>query len=242
MPTATEVSAELLYRTGKSPSGTNLKLFHDAFYTEESNWISGSTKNRIMKNEPVLANVYGPKYKVMVNKGKTDELAEVSTMMVLRGENIFYAKKGRNEIFGFNTHSHTFSQKYVSDAASIQAMCCSKDRLFLKTTDYIRVLDSRFNPTNPIPLENDDSDGYDVDMCFVQNVDLDPDFHHHQGAPAAGHMIVYSKSAPNSYVRAVNSLGDVVWQVDHSQVDSRFDACSVTASAAGDVLIAASTR
>ena len=51
-------------------------------------------------------------------------------------------------------------------------------------------------------------------------------------------QIIYSKSAPNSYVRAVNSLGEVVWQVDHSQMDSRFDACSVTASAAEDVLIA----
>ena len=237
LPTATEVSAELQFRTGKSPSGTNLKVFHDALFTEESNWISGCTKNRIMKNETILANVHGPKYKVMVSKGKTDEFADVPTVMALRGENIFYAKKGRNEIFALNTHSHTLNLKYVSDDAPIQAMCCSKDRLFLKTPDFIRVLDSRFNPMNPIPLENDDTHSYDVDMCFVQNHDLDLDLHH-QGAPAAGHVIVYSKSAPNSYVRAVNNLGDVVWQVDHSQMDSRFDACSVTSSTAGDVLIA----
>ena len=238
LPTATEVSAELQYRTGKSPSGTNLKVFHDALFTEESNWISGCTKNRFMKNETILANVHGPKYKVMVSKGKTDEFADVPTIMVLRGENIFYAEKGRNEIFALTTHSHTLNLKYVSDDAPIQAMCCSKDRLFLKTLDFIRVLDSRFNPMNPIPFENDDTHSYDVDMCFVQNHDLDLDLHH-QGAPAAaGHVIVYSKSAPNSYVRAVNNLGDVVWQVDHSRVDSRFDACSVTSSAAGDVLIA----
>ena len=202
LPTVAEVSAELQYRTGKSPSGSNLKVFHDALFTEESNWICGCTKNRIMKNETILANVHGHKYKVMVSKGKTDEFADVQTIMALRGENIFNAKKGRNEIFGFNIHSHTFSQKYVSDDASIQAMCCSKDRLFLKTPDYIRVLDSRFNPSNPISLENDDTYGYDVDMCFVQNHDLDIDLHHQGATAVVGHVVVYSKSAPNSYVRA----------------------------------------
>ena len=185
-----------------------------------------------MKNETILANIYRPKYKVMVSKGRADDFADVPTIMVLRGENIFYAKKGRNEIFGFNIHSHTFSLKYVCDDATFQAMCCSRDQLFVNSPDNIRVLGSRFNPVNTIPLENDDAHGYDVDMCFV---DLD----HQQGAVGtAGYIIIYSKSAPNSYVRVVNSLGDVVWQVDHSQMDSRFDACSVTASAAGDVLIA----
>ena len=231
-PISGDISVEELYHTSKSPSGTYLKLFHDALFTEESMWISGWTKNTFTKNETVLANVHGPKYKVMVKENKPDEYAHVPTMMILQGEYIFFAKKGGKEIFSFNTHSHIFGQKYTNDESSTEAMCASKDRLFVKTQDFIRVFDFRFNPTNHIPLLNDDTSDLDIDMCYVDRG--------HQGASAATDVILYSKSAPNAYVRAVNTVGDVVWQIDCRNItdlDSSFDPCSISTLAAGDVLI-----
>ena len=234
-----EVTVDLLDSTNKSPSGTNLKVFHDALFTRDSMWISGWTKNRFTANETLLAEVQNPHYAVKEKAKREDPNAHVPTMMLLKEDRIIFSKKRGNEIWKFSTKSKNFALKYNIAESCIGAICSSKDYLFIldqKAPEFIRKLDFKFNPIGSIPTGIKGQQESELDICRVASPDQSE-----LTAKTHGDIIVISKAGPDGFIRALNRNGDVEWEIEEKKeqsLGSKFNPYSVTASTTGFILVA----
>ena len=233
------MTAELIDVTSKSPSGTNLKVFHNALFTRNSMWISGWTRNRFTANETLLAKVQDPHYTVKDKAKNEDPNARVPTMMLLKEDRIIFSKKRGNEIWKFNPKSKNFGLKYNNVESSIGAICNSKDYLFIldqKAPEFIRKLGFKFNPIGSIPTWIKGQQDCELDICHLANPDQSE-----AKDKNIGDIVVVSKAASDTFIRALNSSGDVLWELDEKKqpdLGSKFNPYSVTASTAGFILMA----
>ena len=180
-----------------------------------------------------------PHYTVKEKAKTKDPNAHVPTMMLLKDDRIIFSKKRGNEIWKFNTKSKNFAVKYNNDESSIGAICSSNDYLFIldqKAPEFIRKLDFKFNPIGSIPTGIKGQQDGELDICHVTNPDQEE-----AKDKRIGDIVVVSKATPNGFIRALNSSGDVLWEIDEKKqpdLGSKFNPYSVTASAAGFILMA----
>ena len=216
-----------------------------------------------MRNDTVLLNVQIPDFTFIKKHKKGDTKAERPTIMVPFRDNILFAKKNGNEVFSLNLNSQRFRRVFGAPDLTIAALCTSNHQVFIlnpNQADYIRILDSNFQPEGKIATHLTNVQDCSMDMCVINQLQ-------HSGHPLASagrHSsvtsesssasdissresdvadinIVISTSSPNASVRAVNLRQNVLWQLDrrtHAEVGMKFNPCSVTASKSGDIYFA----
>ena len=222
----------------------HLRIFSDVVFMDYSMWVCGWTKNVLMKNDTVLLNVAEPEFTVMAKKKRREEKADQPTLMVPYREYILFAKKGGNQIFSFHLNSHEFRCVRARSELSIAPLSCSNNFVYIlshETQDFIKILDFEFHPCGNVPsFIEEEKNNYDLDMFFISGGQQD--FHNQNDLPQTlDHAVVLCKSGPTGFVRKVDRKNGQVWQVDnksHPWLTPKFEPCSVSASAAGDVFVA----
>ena len=216
---------------------------------KDSMWISG--RDRMRNN--VLWHVQVPNFRVLLKKTINDLDAFSPTIMVYFANRILFAKKGDSKIYGFNIETQAFETMFHDENFEIDAMCCNDDHLYIfqkKRPDVIQILDSKFQSVGFIPTGfKGKISKCEVDLCsHTMAMNISTQEPSSSGFKAKHqHMCIISMSNPISitaiwhpFVRAVNEAG-VIWQVDSEkcpELDDRFNPCSVSTSATGDVFIA----
>ena len=134
--------------------------------------FAGWNRNAFGNNNTVLINVEFPGYNALLRDKKRDPKAEIPTIMFFHDDLIFFAKKGGNEIFNFNTKTQKFKRIALLDDLTVVAMCGAETEVYFldgKSPEYIRILDSSSRPRGIIPTALGKSkvlwrDGHVIDL------------------------------------------------------------------------------
>ena len=238
--------------------GSHLKTFFSAFFRGGSMYICGWNKNKVFSNDTVLVHVNVPDYKLVKKHKMSDPQAQEQTIMFPFGDSILFAKKGGSKIFNFNTQLHRFKDVLSRSKLKITALCGTGKHIFIldnERPEDIQILDSVFQPEGKIPTGMENVKDCDVDLSLINDKDgkyvsafrdrlsgkLDKGAGTSQSNSHADKVVVISTSVPCPSVRAVSQTHGLIWELNYrtsSQIDIRFNPCSVTASESGDVFIA----
>ena len=246
-PMADEICAELFAKTNSKEFEGG--YFLSSFLEKGPMWISG--RDRMRKN--ILWHVQAPDFRVLLKKSINDLDAFSPTIMVYFTDRILFAKKGHSKISGFNIQTQAFETMFHDVNFKIDAMCCNDDHLYIfqkKRPDVIQILDAKFQSVGFIPtMFKRKISKCEVDLCtHTMAMNISTQEPSSSGFKAKHqHMCIISMSNPTAraeiwhpFVRAVNEDG-VIWQLDSRscpKLDDRFNPCSVSTSATGDVFIA----
>ena len=266
--TAAKLAELVSYTDLKKFEGSRLKGFHDIVFNRDSVWICAWNKHILKRKETVLVNTQLPDFTTVLKQKKVDLIAEQTTIIVLFGDNILYAKRDGNEIYSYHPKSKKRRRVYSSADLSIAAMCSDKHQVFILTrhqTTYIRVLDSNFREKATITNDFGNIKDCCVDMCVINPlgyiVPAQPMTHRSPSTSCfvsasdisstvgtksvdtdvSNITIVISFTSPRASVRAVNMRNDILWQLDcrkNKELGLDFNPCSVTSSEAGDIYFA----
>ena len=237
---------------------SHLKTFFSAMFRGESIWICGWNQNMFFSKDTVLVHANVRDYKLVKKHKMPDKKAHEPTIMFPFGESILFAKKGGNMIFNFNTQSHKFKDVLTRSKLTITALCGTGKHIFILDNgrpEDIQIFDCAFQPEGRIWTGMENVKDCDVDMCLINDKDgkyvstfCSPRAGWSEkgasASKASGHadkIVVISTSLPCASVRAVNQIHGILWELNYrtsSQIDIRFDPCSVSASEKGDVFIA----
>ena len=238
-----ELAIEMVSKASlKNFTGTGIKIFFNALFQGDSMWICGWNKNIFGIDDTVLLNVDIPGYNVRLKQKKRDPKAELPTIMFPHEDSILFAKRGGNEIFGFNTQTHKFKRIASFADLALAAMCGDGDEVYLldnKSPEHIRILDSSLRFCGMIPTGLGKVKAYTMDMCLIRKRSSLPssaDFH----ASNENHAIILSVSVPHALVRAVNQSHGILWQLDcrSRPLALLFDPYSVSSTTSGDIFVA----
>ena len=238
--------------------GSHLKTFFSAMFRGDSMWICGWNQNRFFSIDTVLVHVNIPDYKLVKKHKMSDRQAQEQTIMFPFGESILFAKKGGSKIFNFNTQSHRFKDVLTRSKLTITALCGTGKHIFIldiERPEDIQIFDSVFQPEGKIPTGLENVKDCDVDLCLINNKDgkyvsafrdprsgqPDKEADTSQSSDHVDIIVVISTSVPSASVRAISQIHGLIWELNYrtsSQIDIRFNPCSVTASESGDAFIA----
>ena len=235
------LTIEIMSKTSlKHFKGTNLKIFFSALFQGNSMWICGWSRNVLGNNDTVLLNVEVPGYNVVLKEKKRDPKAELPTIMFPHEDSILFAKRGGNEIFGFNTQTHKYKRMASFADLALAAMCGAGEEVYFldsKSPEHIRILDSSLRFSGMIPTGLGKVKECSMDMCLVAG-----SFSFPSSAGSKDHTIILSVSVPHASVRAVNHYHGVLWQLDcrsrPDRLDLTFNPCSVSSTSSGDIYVA----
>ena len=210
--------------------GSHLNTFSSVLFSVNSLWISGWNKNWRHAKTTVLLNVDLPEYNMLSKEKKTDQNADLPTIMVPHGDQIIFMMKGGNEIFTFNTKTGTFRVAHSSSKLKVAAMCGGDYNFFLlnrKQLGYIQILDPRFVGEGKITTDLWNFQDCDMDMCLVKK-------------SSGSHTIIITTSFPHGSVRAISKDKGELWKIDGSKepLDATFSSCSVSSCRSGDTFVA----
>ena len=210
--------------------GSHLNTFSSVLFSVNSLWICGWNKNWRGAKTTVLLNVDLPEYNLLSKEKKTDQNADLPTIMIPHGDQIIFTMRGGNEIFSFNTKTGTFRKAYSSSQLKVAAMCGGDYNFFLlnrKQLGYIQILDPRFVGEGKITTDLWNFKDCDMDMCLLKTSTPSP-------------TIIVTTSYPHGSVRAVNKDQGDLWKIDGSRepLDATFSPCSVSSCLSGDTFVA----
>ena len=224
--------------------------FISALSQKDSMWISGWDKWRYH----YFWQAKLPNFQVLLQRIKYLPKPYSHTIMVSFAKGILFAKKGGRELYSFNTQTETYESVFSHVDFQIDAMCSNDDYLYIfqrKHPDVIKIMDSKFQSIGHIPTGIDENlTDCEVHICTIttstqmRSLSEYKMKHQHTCIISISNSYYFVMSShPSPYypsVRAVNEAG-VIWQLDSEncpELGSRFNPCSVSTSAVGDVFIA----
>ena len=217
---------------------SHLKIFFSALFLKDSLWVTGWDTNLFWRYN-VFLNLNTHDMSIITKQKIYHPEAKSKTFMCLFGDYVLYAKKEGSEVHSFHTQSHAFKRVDNHRHVHIAVMCSSDHHVFIVRKSlfsfFVIILDDTFQKEEeidggPVPYH------CNFDICVIKSNFSDP-----QPASEISETIVISCSAPNVFVRAVNQIQGILWQLDfrsNLMLDPKFNPCSISSSEDGEIFIA----